>query len=81
MGAAEDGGGTADGRKEAAGADGCGMRDCIAAVEAAFVSHAQGQTLGPAVLGVHVDGGGFHVKAAGDNVSERPANWSLRNRA
>jgi alanine dehydrogenase len=41
------------------------MPDCIAAVERAFVSRAQGRTLGPAVLGVHVDGGGFHVKAAG----------------
>jgi alanine dehydrogenase len=41
------------------------MRDCIGAVERAFVSHAQGESLGPAVLGVHVPGGGFHVKAAG----------------
>src|SRR3954447_13678717 len=41
------------------------MRDCIAAVERAFVSHAQGLSVGPAVLGVHVPGGGFHVKAAG----------------
>jgi ornithine cyclodeaminase/alanine dehydrogenase-like protein (mu-crystallin family) len=41
------------------------MSECIQAVERAFVSHAHGQTLGPAVLGVHVHGGGFHVKAAG----------------
>lgn len=41
------------------------MPACIAAVERAFVNHAQGGTVGPAVLGVHVDGGGFHVKAAG----------------
>ena len=42
-----------------------GMADCIDAVERAFVSHANGATLGPAILGVHVPGGGFHVKAAG----------------
>jgi alanine dehydrogenase len=41
------------------------MPDCIAAVERAFVAHAHTQTLGPAVLAVHADGGGFHVKAAG----------------
>ncbi|HXT14234.1 MAG TPA: ornithine cyclodeaminase family protein [Gemmatimonadaceae bacterium] len=41
------------------------MPACIAAVEHAFVSHARGETLGPAVIGVHADGGGFHVKAAG----------------
>ena len=54
------------------------MRDCIAAVEAAFVSHAQGQTLGPAVLGVHVDGGGFHVKAAGLRSSVRSPVFSAK---
>ena len=42
-----------------------GMRDCIDAVERAFLSHAQLQTIAPGVLGVHVDGGGFHVKSAG----------------
>jgi alanine dehydrogenase len=41
------------------------MTDCIVAVEHAFISHAQGETLGPAILGMPVDGGGFHVKAAG----------------
>ena len=38
---------------------------CMAAVERAFVAHAEGRTFGPAVLGIHVPGGGFHVKAAG----------------
>jgi ornithine cyclodeaminase/alanine dehydrogenase-like protein (mu-crystallin family) len=38
---------------------------CMAAVERAFVAHAQGRAFGPAILGVHVPGGGFHVKAAG----------------
>jgi alanine dehydrogenase len=42
-----------------------GIRDCIDAVERAFLSHAHGQTIPPGVLGAHVDGGGFHVKAAG----------------
>ena len=41
------------------------LPDCIAAVEQAFALHADGKTLGPGVLGVHVPGGGFHVKAAG----------------
>jgi ornithine cyclodeaminase/alanine dehydrogenase-like protein (mu-crystallin family) len=38
---------------------------CMAAVERAFVAHAEGRAFGPAILGVHVPGGGFHVKAAG----------------
>jgi ornithine cyclodeaminase/alanine dehydrogenase-like protein (mu-crystallin family) len=41
------------------------MRDCIAAVEDAFLQHARGHTIPPGVLGAHVDGGGFHVKTAG----------------
>jgi len=41
------------------------MRDCIAAVEHAFHLHSTGKTIAPAVLGAHVDGGGFHVKTAG----------------
>lgn len=40
------------------------LDDCIAAVEAAFLSHARGETPPPAVLGVHSGDGGFHVKAA-----------------
>jgi len=41
------------------------LPECIAAVEAAFRLHAEGRTLGPGVLGVHAEGGGFHIKAAG----------------
>jgi ornithine cyclodeaminase/alanine dehydrogenase-like protein (mu-crystallin family) len=41
------------------------LESCMAAVERAFVAHAEGRAFGPAVLGVHVPGGGFHVKAAG----------------
>ncbi len=38
---------------------------CVAAVERAFALNAQGHGLPPAVLGIHAEGGGFHVKAAG----------------
>lgn len=38
---------------------------CIDAVERAFALHGEGRSLPPAVLGIHADGGGFHVKAAG----------------
>ena len=38
---------------------------CIDAVEDAFRRHARGESIAPAVLGVHVDDGGFHVKTAG----------------
>jgi ornithine cyclodeaminase/alanine dehydrogenase-like protein (mu-crystallin family) len=38
---------------------------CIDAVERAFRLHAEGGTLGPGVLAVHAEGGGFHIKAAG----------------
>ena len=41
------------------------LKSCMAAVESAFVAHAEGRAFGPAILGVHVPGGGFHVKAAG----------------
>ena len=41
------------------------MDACIAAVEAAFRAHAEGETLPPGVIGTHVPGGGFHVKTAG----------------
>jgi alanine dehydrogenase len=41
------------------------MPDCIDAVESAFRNHANGGSIGPGVLGTHVDGGGFHVKTAG----------------
>lgn len=42
-----------------------GMDECIAGVEAAFRLHAEGQSLGPGVLGVRAPEGGFHTKAAG----------------
>lgn len=38
---------------------------CIDAVERAFLLHAHGRSMKPAVVGTHVEGGGFHVKAAG----------------
>jgi alanine dehydrogenase len=38
--------------------------DCIAAVEDAFLLHAQHRSVGPASLSLHVDGGAFHVKGA-----------------
>jgi alanine dehydrogenase len=38
---------------------------CIGAIERAFVAHAEGRTLPPAILGVPAGEGGFHVKAAG----------------
>jgi alanine dehydrogenase len=41
------------------------LPDCIEAVEDAFRLHADGRTLGPGVLGVPAEGGGFHIKAAG----------------
>ena len=41
------------------------LDECIAAVEEAFALQGAGRALGPGVLGLHVPGGGFHVKAAG----------------
>jgi len=41
------------------------LASCMTAVEQAFVAHAEARAFGPAILGVHVPGGGFHVKAAG----------------
>jgi ornithine cyclodeaminase/alanine dehydrogenase-like protein (mu-crystallin family) len=37
---------------------------CIGAVEDAFRRHALGETSPPGILGMHVGGGGFHLKAA-----------------
>jgi len=55
------------------------MPDCIEAVEHAFIDHANGRTIPPAVLGVHVDGGGFHVKAAGIAASDgRAARFAAK---
>ena len=65
------------------------MRDCIDAVEAAFLAHAKGETIPPGVLASHVTGGGFHVKTAGMKTSRAyyvakvnanfPDNPRLRN--
>ena len=41
------------------------LRGCIGAVERAFRLRAEGRTLGPGVLGVPAEDGGFHIKAAG----------------
>lgn len=41
------------------------MASCVEAVERAFRLHGEGASVGPGVLGTHVTGGGFHVKAAG----------------
>ena len=38
--------------------------DCIAAVESVFRRFGEGAIAPPSSLGVHVEGGGFHVKAA-----------------
>jgi alanine dehydrogenase len=42
-----------------------GMAECIEAVEQVFRLHAAGVTIPPAVLGVHLVQGGFHIKTAG----------------
>ena len=48
-----------------------GMAECIDAVENAFRMHATGKAGQPGVLGIHVEGGGFHIKAAALTL-ERP---------
>lgn len=41
------------------------LKDCIEAVDRAFVQHARGELpAAPGLLGVHVEGGGFHIKTA-----------------
>jgi alanine dehydrogenase len=45
------------------------LDECIVAVEQAFKAHAEGRSLRPGVLGVHARGGGFHIKAAGLELS------------
>jgi alanine dehydrogenase len=45
------------------------LDECIAAVEEAFRLHAEGKSLPPGVLGVHARDGGFHIKAAGLELS------------
>jgi alanine dehydrogenase len=39
------------------------ISECIRAVEAAFRAYGEGKTQKPGVLGVHTEGGGFHIKA------------------
>lgn len=41
------------------------VEECIRAVESAFREDAEGRSIPPAVLSVHVPDGGFHTKAAG----------------
>jgi alanine dehydrogenase len=38
------------------------LNDCVQAVEQAFRLHGEGRALAPGVLGVHAQGGGFHIK-------------------
>ena len=45
------------------------LDECIAAVEEAFRLDSEGRSLPPGVLGVPARGGGFHVKAAGLELS------------
>jgi ornithine cyclodeaminase/alanine dehydrogenase-like protein (mu-crystallin family) len=40
------------------------LDDCIRVVEQAFRLRGEGRAAAPAALGLHADGGGFHVKAA-----------------
>jgi len=39
------------------------IEECIQAVEHAFALHGNGETLPPVLAGIHVHGGGFHIKA------------------
>jgi len=39
------------------------LDECIGAVEHAFCAHGEGRAVPPAVLSMHTEGGGFHVKA------------------
>src|SRR6476661_5142171 len=38
------------------------LNDCVLAVEQAFRLHGEGRAPVPGVLGVHAQGGGFHIK-------------------
>jgi ornithine cyclodeaminase/alanine dehydrogenase-like protein (mu-crystallin family) len=51
------------------------LRTCIDAVERAFLDHAGSASFPPSSFGIHVEGGGFHVKtaAASNSVAGRPA--------
>ncbi|HZS47498.1 MAG TPA: ornithine cyclodeaminase family protein [Blastocatellia bacterium] len=50
-------------------ADLLSLDDCITAVEQAFKLHAEGKVPPPGILGMHVPGGGFHIKAASANLN------------
>jgi len=39
------------------------VTECMISVEKAFGLYAEGKTMPPKVLGIHVDNGGFHIKA------------------
>ncbi|HYJ38332.1 MAG TPA: hypothetical protein VEV87_06930, partial [Chitinophagaceae bacterium] len=39
------------------------IEECMNAVEGAFGLYAGGKAMPPKVLGIHTDGGGFHIKA------------------
>jgi ornithine cyclodeaminase/alanine dehydrogenase-like protein (mu-crystallin family) len=54
------------------------LPSCIDAVEAAFRQQAAGEVIPPAVLGVHVDGGGFHVKTAGTREGANNAMFAAK---
>jgi alanine dehydrogenase len=41
-----------------------GLTECIDAVAKAFRLHAEGKIAPPGILGMHVEGGSFHIKAA-----------------
>jgi alanine dehydrogenase len=45
------------------------LNECMSVVEQAFIAHAEGCSLPPGVLGVHAKEGGFHIKAAGLELS------------
>lgn len=45
------------------------LEECIVAVEQAFKADAEGRSLSPGVLGIHARDGGFHIKAAGLELS------------
>src|SRR5436309_2829688 len=38
------------------------LNDCVQAVEQAFRLHGEGRAPAPGVLGIHAQGGGFHIK-------------------
>jgi alanine dehydrogenase len=47
------------------------LEECIAAVEQAFRFHGEGKAATPGVLSMHVEGGGFHIKAGMLDLTKR----------